>query len=112
MTWHYSQGTPHPDWRSLPRPHTWKFSDPFDHVRHNAWLKMKSQALFRKEEWELSVEDFFAIWHSQELWEQRGKTKASLCATRIDPEKPWSKDNIELLTRTESCRLNNKRSRS
>jgi len=114
MTWHPSQGTPYyngvkqPDWRALPRPQCWKFSDPFDHVRHNAWLKMKSQADFRKEPWELSVEDFFKLWPTQEIWGQRGRASHNLCASRIDDEKPWSAENVELVTRKISCARRNR----
>lgn len=111
MTWHYTQGNPTEttkpkDWRSLPRPSTWKYSDPFDHVRHNAWLKMKSQAAFRGEGWQLTVEEFFDFW-PEDKWLSRGRQKGHLCMTRLDAEKPWSKDNCHVVERRIAARSRN-----
>ena len=115
MTWHPSQGTPYydtvkqPDWRSLPRPQCWKYKDPFDHDRHRKFLLGKAQAEFRNEGWELTVEEFFQLWPTQEVWSQRGRASHCLCASRIDDEKAWSKDNVELLTRKIACARRNRK---
>lgn len=78
-----------------------KYPDEFTQQRRTAWSKMRSQASFRQELWDLEFEDFCQIWSSQELWQQRGKQRHNLVLYRIDTELPWSKSNCELITRYE-----------
>lgn len=87
--------------RRGPRPQTWKYPDPFDHVRHNAYLKMRSQAWFRKEPWDLTIEEFFEFWPTEELWSQRGKRANGLCMVRVNTTLPWSKANCRVVERYE-----------
>ena len=84
------------------RPHTWITGpDEYKHSMYVPWMRMKAQAAFRGEEWNLPFEDFFNAWNGK--WENRGRNSDSLCMTRIDYDGIWSKDNIIIITRKEHC---------
>jgi len=75
-----------------------------DHDRHWAYLRMKAQAVFRKEEFELTQDEFFELW-TPDLWVQRGRKPEELCMVRDDVEKPWSKSNCLIVSRYQQlCR--------
>lgn len=88
------------------RPQVWTYSDRFDHERHEPYLRARAQWNFRGEENDLTFEQWCELW-TPELWPQRGrKTMRShgvenYALTRIDPEKPWTMTNVEVVTRTE-----------
>lgn len=112
MTWHYSQGgdwypgVTKGDWRSNLRPQCWRFKDPFDHVRHEAYMKNVVQWRYRGEPFDLTIEEYFELW-TPELWAKRGRVRGSVCLTRKDITQPWTRDNVEIVPRYQSC--NNKR---
>jgi len=86
----------------IERPHVWKCGpDPYKHSMYNPFLKVRAQARYRGEEFELEFEDFFTLWDG--YWDQRGRSGDNLVMTRIDWEKAWTKKNITLITRTEQC---------
>jgi hypothetical protein len=85
-----------------PRPHTWRYRDPVVHLQHIAWMRMKAQADFRGEPWDLSFDEFISFW--QTYWPQRGKASDQYCMTRCDPDGAWSPDNVEVVTRIEQLR--------
>jgi hypothetical protein len=72
-----------------------------------AWNRMKAQAKFRKEAWQLSWEEFQQIW--ADIWHLRGTTKESLVLTRIDQEQEWNINNVEIIDRMTQWRRQNKR---
>ncbi len=82
-----------------PQPQKWLYKDPFDHVRHNAWLKHRSQARYRNEPYELECQDFFTLWPTEEMWARRGKLPDSLCMVRADTTLPWSLSNTLVVER-------------
>ena len=88
--------------RSGPRPHTWKVQGELNHTQYIAWLRMKAQAQFRKEEWTLSFGEYQTAWRDH--WHSRGRAATDLCMTRHDAEGAWSADNIKLVTRSEHLR--------
>jgi len=69
------------------------------HEQHIAWRQQKNQAQYRGEEWEIDFEDFILIWGTN--WENRGRRVDQMCMTRIDPEKPWVNENIQVIIRKE-----------
>lgn len=76
----------------------WKTGpDPRTHRQYTAWLKARSQARFRGETWNLTFEQYQEIWGDQ--WEQRGRTRDSLCLSRRDYDLGWDASNIEVMTR-------------
>jgi len=79
-------------------PWAWIYPDPFDHERHKAWHKARAQANFRGEGWELSIEEWFEIW-PMEKWILRGRGSNDLCMVRISRDRPFSVDNVKLVTR-------------
>lgn len=82
------------------RPHTWIVgTDTYRHDMYHPWQCHKAQARFRGEEHNLDFEDFYDFWNG--YWHDRGRAADDLCLTRIDPEKPWSKQNCELRVRKE-----------
>jgi uncharacterized protein (DUF1684 family) len=79
-------------------PRYWIYQDPFDHVRHQAWHKARAQANFRNEGWEITIAEWFAIW-PMDKWVLRGRGSNDLCMVRIDRDRPFSADNVKLVTR-------------
>ena len=93
------KGLPSP-WLRGEKPERWKSGpDPKVHALYTPWLKAKAQANYRQEGWTMTFEEFAEMWEGQ--WHLRGRDGPDLCMCRLDSEKPWSKDNCELATRTE-----------
>ena len=86
--------------KGLLRPHVWiTGTDPNRHQMYNPWQKMKAQAVFRKESWHLTFDDFFDHWNGR--WHLRGRRGIDLAMSRINPQKAWRGDNVHVLTRQE-----------
>lgn len=81
-----------------PQPHLKQFPGILAVIRLS-WSRMKAQAKFRNEPWDLSWDDYLAIWEGR--WHLRGVIKDSLCLTRRDWSKGWTRDNVEITTRNE-----------
>lgn len=93
-----SQGWPYK--AKKPRPHQWKSGpDLQDHEIYYNWMLRRAQAKHRKEEWDLSWDDFHTLWKND--WNNKGRLAHNVCMTRMDPEKPWNKENTILVTRHE-----------
>ena len=73
-----------------------------------AWNRMKAQAKYRDkqgrqgEKWNLTWEDFLAIWDKK--WHLRGTSKESYVLTKRNQEGSWTKDNVEVCPRLEQWR--------
>ena len=81
-----------------PRPHTWCTGpDPVTHAQYRAWVQARAQAEYRGEGWELEFDQYQAAWGP--CWDQKGRTRDSMCLTRNDYLLPWSADNILLVSR-------------
>lgn len=81
-----------------------KFKDELEHEKHWGYLRWRAQCKFRKEEVEMTMEEYFEIWRD-DLWPQRGRQPESLVMIRVDVEKPWSLDNCIIVTRHQQlCR--------
>lgn len=85
-----------------------RFPDEFQNELFKCWHKHRQQALWRGEQYELSVEDFFDFW-PKELWDKRGRGRNSLCMIRVNDKVAWSKSNCKIVTRLEQLRKTNKR---
>ena len=80
------------------RPHQWKSGpDAETHKIYYAWLQCKNQANYRSEGWDLTFDEWQQHWTG--LWHRRGRTSQELCITRIDCSRPWSTDNVIIVTR-------------
>jgi hypothetical protein len=69
----------------------------------------KAQAVFRKEPWDLSFEDYCRVWQND--WHNRGRTPDSVCLTRRDEDIGWDFENVEIITRAEHFRRGAQRRR-
>ena len=87
------------------RPHAWIHPDRDIHKKYMPFLRQRSQAWYRLEEWTLTFEEYLSFWN-EAAWSMRGRRSDSICMTRIDWEGPWSNDNVELVTRLEVLKRN------
>lgn len=76
------------------------YLDPVLHDQHWAWLRKKCQAKFRDESWSITIEEWFDLWASSGLWDNRGRHKDSSAMFMIDPEKGWHTWNVEIVNRS------------
>ena len=83
------------------------YKDKFDRQRNLTWHRMRAQANYRGEAWDLTFEDYKLFWPTEELWAQRGRVTDSLCMTRIDPDQAWSRSNAVVLPRLDQTRYKN-----
>ena len=88
--------------RKGPRPHTWKIQGQVPHEQFVAWHKMRAQANFRGEHWDLSFEDFQTLWQGR--WDNRGRGSDDYCLAREDPDGGWDMQNTFCIERIEHLR--------
>ena len=73
-----------------------------------AWSRMKAQAKYRDkqgrqgEAWDLTWEEFLALWDKK--WHLRGTSKESHVLTKINQEGSWTRSNVEICPRLEQWR--------
>ena len=66
------------------------------------WLRMKAQAKFRNEPFEITWEDYLKIWEGR--WHQRGSSRESYTLQRIDWKGGWTLNNVHIVSRLEHWR--------
>jgi hypothetical protein len=94
-----SAGKPKP-WLLGEKPERWiSGPDPKRHRLYTPWLNARAQANYRQEGWVMTFDEFAEMWGDN--WDLRGRDGPDLCMCRIDSEKPWSRDNCEIVTRKE-----------
>ena len=88
-------------------PNKWKWGPAKDlRDKNTAFLKMRCQATYRNEVFNLTFQDFDKIWDDNS-WAKKGPKGWNLIMSRIDPFKSWNKNNVHILSRTENLlRLN------
>lgn len=87
------------------RPHTW-ISGPDQH-RHQLYVdcqRSRAQAKFRNEVWEITEQEYIDLWTRDGAYLSKGRGSDDLTMTRLDKDKPWSIDNVVILTRAEHLR--------
>lgn len=83
-----------------PRPNLWKSGpDVTEHKKYRSWLQQRNQAQWRGEPWELTLDEWKAVWGDN--FHRKGRASDSLCMTRRDRTLPWRTDNVMLMTRKE-----------
>lgn len=85
------------------------YKDDFTNARRLAWVRSKSQAIYRGEVWNLTFSEFCKIWSTEELWRQRGRSANNLVLTRYDPDLPWEPFNLCLISRALHLAIKNAR---
>ena len=88
------------------RPHVWKVQGELNHTQYIAWLRMKAQAAFREEAFEITFAEFQDLWRDH--WHLRGRVKGSYCLTRLDHKEPWDRVNTVCITRAEAIAIHNR----
>jgi hypothetical protein len=90
--------------RPGPRPQDWFYPhDEHKTLKHKCWSRAKAQCLFRNEGWEITEPQWMnEIWPDH-LFARRGKQGLELCMIRINDTKPWSLENVRIVTRR--CQL-------
>jgi hypothetical protein len=84
------------------RPHVWKSGpDATAHDSYCAWLQCRNQANYRKEGWCLTFDEWQAHWAG--MWHRRGRSSQELCITRLDCSRPWSTENVIIITRRQNA---------
>lgn len=73
------------------------------------FLLSRCQAKYRKEEWNLTYEEFCTLWADHYL--ERGRDGHNYVMTRKDVLKAWDINNILVLTRLEQNQLLGSRTR-
>ena len=95
--------------KDVPKYKIRKNKDEFDHIRYEPYLRAKAQWNFRGEENDLTFAEWCELW-KPEFWYKRGRKtmrshgEDSYTLTRIDPELPWTWNNVEITTREEQIR--------
>lgn len=80
------------------------YPDALRHAQHWAWLRKKAQAQYRREEWNLSIDEWFKLWDDSGQWNNRGRHEHASAMFMIDPELGWHVWNVEIVDRTERLR--------
>jgi len=68
---------------------------PIRRDKYYSWMKHKAQAKYRNEEHDLSWPEFESLW-TDELWAERGRLSQEYSMYRLDPDLPWTIDNVEV----------------
>lgn len=81
-------------------PHTWLSGpDDIDHKLYTDCQRARAQANFRGEGWEITEKEYIALWRQDDLYKLKGRGTGNYCMVRIDKEKPWRLDNVEIIER-------------
>jgi hypothetical protein len=81
-------------------PNHWKTgTDPIRRSKYYAYLKHKAQAKYRREDYELTWEEWEEFWEKD--WDNRGRSLTSSILIRIDNTQSWSKSNCTITIRQE-----------
>ena len=84
---------------------TWKSGpDPVLHRLYYDCQRARAQAWFRDEEWTITEQEYTELWLKDDQYLQKSRSADGLCMTRIDLEKGWHMDNVEIVSRRESMR--------
>lgn len=81
------------------------YPDDFTNQRRLAWIRSKCQAQYRQEQWNLSFDEFCAIWSTPELFVQRGRGRNDLVLVRYHNNQAWSLANCRIITRHNQLKI-------
>lgn len=72
--------------------------DPLTREKYYAWLKHRSQARYRKEDYSITWEEWQQLWSDSDFL-KRGRSPEHLCLLKLDIEKGWHYNNVTVTTR-------------
>lgn len=86
-------------------PETWLSGpDPRQHKLYTDCQRARAQAWYRGEEFTITEKEYIELWMKDDQDLQKSRTAEGLCMTRIDLEKGWHLDNVEIVSRRESMK--------
>lgn len=86
-------------------PHTWiSGPDPVDHKLYIDCQRARAQAWYRGEGWLITEQQYIDLWRENDRYLNKGRETGCLCMVRIDLEKPWRLDNIQIIERVKHFR--------
>lgn len=86
-------------------PHIWiSGPDPVDHKLYTDCQRARAQAWYRGEEWLITEQEYISLWRANDAYKRKGRGSGSLCLVRIDLEKAWTMDNVQILERLKHFR--------
>lgn len=92
------QSTPGKQGRYVNPDHWITGPDPLTREKYYAWLKHRSQARYRKEEYSITWEEWQQLW-SDEDFLKRGRSPSHLCLLKIKIEEGWHVNNVTVVAR-------------
>ncbi len=82
-------------------PDSWKTGpDPLTREKYYAWLKHRSQARYRNEDYSITWEEWQSLWSDDDFL-KRGRSPDKLCLLKIDIEQGWHLNNVRVCLRKE-----------
>lgn len=86
-------------------PIQWKSGpDPVDHRLYVDCQRARAQAWYRGEDWFITEQEYIDLWRDQDRYLKKGRTRESLCLSKIDQDLAWSLENVQFITRAEHFR--------
>lgn len=79
--------------------------DPLRRDKRYAWLKHRAQCKHRKEDYNLTWEEWESLW-TDELFLKRGRANQDLCLMKVELDGDWSYGNVKIVTRGEQLKRN------
>ena len=73
--------------------------DPISQAYHLKYMRHKAQAKYRREEYELTLDEYMSIWLESPYLDNHGRTSSAHCMIRINEDLPWRLDNVEIVPR-------------
>ena len=94
--------------RSGPRPHIRRYPDPVDHQLFTDCMRARAQAWYMGQEWTITEDEYIGLWRKNDLYKQKGRHSNEYCLTRVNYDKDWTIDNVQLITREEHYKYCNR----
>ena len=85
--------------------------DPVDHRLYIDCQRARAQAWYRGQDWTITEQQYIDIWRTNDWYKLKGRGLGSVCLSRIDPEKGWHIDNVEIVERFKHYSKAGKKSR-
>lgn len=91
--------------RSGPRPHVRRYPDPVDHQLFVDCMRARAQAWYRNEVWNITEDDYIALWRTNNYYKHKGRHNDEYCLVRKNYDLPWQLSNVHVITRLEHYQI-------
>ena len=88
-----------------PRPHCRRYPDPIDHKLFMDCMRARAQAWYMGQEWEITEDEYIAMWREGDLYQRKGRHNEDYCMVRKNYDLPWTLDNVQIITRLEHYQI-------